>query len=83
MEVANTTITISINIKIRTLKPLVVSTVIISSSNSSNNTIFGIKMQGGHEEELIGTILSYLVTIEDKTKTFSELQKGKFKLLNS
>ena len=77
MAVANTTIIISINIIIRT------STVIVSFSNSSNNTIFGIKKQEGHEEELIGTILSYLATIEDKTKTFSELQKGKIKLLNS
>ena len=73
---ANTTVTISIKTKI--LKLSVAFTVIISFNSSSNNTTFGIKMREGHEEELTGTIPSYLAITEDKTKTFTELQKGKF-----
>ena len=80
---ANFTITISINIDNKTLKLLEASSAIISFNSNSNNTIFGMKMQGGHEEELTGTIQSFLVTIEDPIKTFSELQIGKINFFYS
>ena len=55
--VANTSTTISINIKIRTHKHLVANTVIVSFNNNSSSTIYGMIIPEDHAAEPTGTIL--------------------------